>query len=366
MTVSNDRAMFWGVAGFTLGLVLLWVQAMTVGGLTGLLQVGEASTLRPFVEARLGAVPLAPGPGHDGQISFAIAADLDGSETAPLLDHAGYRYRRILHPWLASLGGLIDGTGIVWGLAVTSALGMGLAAASSAALAAAVGASRWSVLGVVANPAMWLATWLLTSDALAAGLGLAGLAAWLRRRPLLAVLLFAAAGLTKDQYLLLPLVIAAHELWHRRPRPAALLASSTPTVIWGLVVTALIGAGLTPRSNLTFPFLGIVGSVPVWSSVSGRDIAFTAIALAGVAVGSVVAIRRRGHLLSWVIAGLVVLALVSSTWVWDIGNNAARVFVLLWVLSPVAITMRYRGSVSFVNAPYRQHARLRLHGRTER
>jgi hypothetical protein len=343
---SNTRVGFWGLAGFAIGLVLLWVQAMTVGGLTGLLQVGESSKLRPFVEERLGDLPLAPGPGHDGQISFAIAADLDGSEAVPLLDHAGYRYRRVLHPWLASLGGLVDGTGIVWGLAVTSALGMGLAAASSASLSAAVGASRWSILGVVANPAMWLATWLLTSDALAAGLGLAGLAAWLRRRPLLAVLLFAAAGLTKDQYLLLPLVIAAHELWYRRPARAAFLASSAlPTVAWGLVVTALMGAGLTPRSNLTLPLMGIVGSVPVWSSVSGRDLVFTAIALAGVAVGAVAAVRRRGHPLGRVIAGFVMLALVSSTWVWDIGNNAARAFVLLWVLSPIALTMRDRARV---------------------
>jgi hypothetical protein len=31
--------------------------------------------------------------------------------------------------------------------------------------------------------------------------------------------------------------------------------------------------------------------------------------------------------------------------VWDIGNNAARAFVLLWVLSPIALTMRDRARV---------------------
>ena len=80
-----------------------------MGGIEGLLQVGETSDVRPLIESQLGEVPLAPGSGHDGQIYYAIGLDLDGDEVGPLLDHAAYRYRRILYPLVASGFGLFDG-----------------------------------------------------------------------------------------------------------------------------------------------------------------------------------------------------------------------------------------------------------------
>src|ERR671918_2290202 len=96
----TPRAAFWKWAalGAAIAGVMLLGQASAVGGLRGLLQVGETSHLRPIIEAELGQVPLGPGPGHDGQIFYGIGLDLDGDVVPALLDHGAYRYRRVLYP----------------------------------------------------------------------------------------------------------------------------------------------------------------------------------------------------------------------------------------------------------------------------
>ena len=62
----------WAALGALTAGVLVWAQSGAVGGIEGLLQVGETSQLRPLIESELGQIPLAPGPGHDGQIFYGI------------------------------------------------------------------------------------------------------------------------------------------------------------------------------------------------------------------------------------------------------------------------------------------------------
>jgi hypothetical protein len=193
------------VLGLVVGSLLLFVQVQAVGGWAGLLQVGEDAAVRTFIEERLGEIPLAPGIGHDGQTSFAIGSDLLGAEVPELLDHPGYRYRRILYPAAGSLFGLLEGQALLAGLVAVAIGGFALSTAAVSWIAAARTLPRWVILGVVANPGAWLGMWMLTVDALAMGMALAGIAAALGRRRLIAVALVTGAVLAKDQYLLIPL-----------------------------------------------------------------------------------------------------------------------------------------------------------------
>ncbi len=162
----------WLFAGMVASLWLQWAQASAVGGWSGLMATSAESRLRPVIEQELGTVTLLPS-GHDGQFSFVIAIDpFNRQGTAALFDDAPYRYRRILYPLLAGGAGLLPGKVTLVGLILLAVLGMGLATASTAALAGRLDISRWVVAAVLANPGVWLGVQLLTSDPLALGLAL--------------------------------------------------------------------------------------------------------------------------------------------------------------------------------------------------
>ncbi len=317
----------WAVASSVVAAMLIVSQAAAVGGPEGLLQVGESSSLRPLIEEQLGLVPLAPGAGHDGQIYYAIGLDLNGDQVGPLLDHAAYRYRRILFPLLASGFGLLEGHALLYGMIALTVAATGLAAGCVAATAVRTGLRPWIALTVILNPGVWLSVRLLASDTLALALMCLGLTLLAARRSG-AEIPFALSVLAKDVYLVTPAGLA---LSRDRRRWALLALPLVALLAWMTWLNVTMGQGFAARDNLALPFMGLVNASSNWPSLSGQDWFYLLFALVSVVAGIAFALIRRGWLMRPIL-GWSGLALISSNWVWDFGNNAARVFAPLMVL----------------------------------
>jgi hypothetical protein len=326
--VTSQRAFWkWALLGGLTATVLLVAQANAVGGLSGLLQLGEVSAVRPLIESELGDVPLAPNTGHDGQIYYAIGLDLPGEDVPEVLDHGAYRYRRALYPAVASLFGLLDGEGLLIGMVVVTVAATAAATGLAAAIASDRGQSDWFALAVLLNPGMWLSVRLLTADVMAMGLMLLGLFGFLRRRKGW-TLAFALSGLAKDVYLTTPAGLAVSR---DRRRWVGIVVSGAVLASWMTFLTLTMGEGFTGRGNLAWPLMGIIEASSVWGNFDSGDLLYLIFALASVAAGLVYSIVVKSWL-RWPILAWSVLGIVSSNWVWDLGNNAARAFAPIAVL----------------------------------
>lgn len=335
----------WFLVGVVVALALQWLQVRALGGdWTGLVNTGETSMLRPLIEAELGPVTTSERAGHDGQFSFLVAVDPLGLGPAPeLFDHGAYRYRRILLPVLGGGFGLLGGEAVLVGLIVWSAVGLGLATAGLADLGAGWGARSWAVAGVLANPGVWLSVQLLTPDVLALGLALGGVALWRRGIRWWGVAALALAALAKDQYLLVAAALAGWE-WVRAQRREAfiiLVGTVTPLTVWVIYLSATLGEGLTPRGNFSLPVVGILDAARGWADSGSGDLTFSLIAVGGLLLAGVVPFFARSTLLRWLTWPWVVLALVSSGWVWNLGNNSLRVFAPLLTFAVLGLATRF-------------------------
>ena len=340
----DRRVIGWFVAGLVMAAFLQVVQARALGGgADALLSVGAHSPLRPIIEAELGDVTLTDGVGHDGQTAFIVAVDPLGTGPGPAaLDHAGFRYRRILHPALAGGFGLFPAQAAVVGLAVIGALGFALAAAAVADLG--IQFRGWDRLALAAllAPGLWLSVRLSTVDSLAIGLMLVALACWNRGAATPAAVLMAASVLTKEQMLVTALALAAYSLWRRHIRDAAVIAGIpiAALTVWSGVVTLIVGDGFAARGNLAWPFLGIAQAASRWPLTPLSDRILIWLTLGSLVVGAAAAWIARSTALGWVVGTWVLLAIVGSTWVWDFGNNAARVYTATIPLAALAIGRR--------------------------
>jgi len=328
MSSLTVREAFW--RWFWIGLisaaVLLGFQALSVGGPAGLLQVGETSNLRPLIEDQLGEVPLAAGRGHDGQIFYAIGLDLSGQDLEGTIRDAGFRYRRILYPALASAGGLLDGWGLLYGMIGVALLSSALACGFVAAMATRSGTTNWFGLVVVLNPGIWLSVRLLTADLPAVAM-IVGALFFVRSRQWTGAGLAALGVMTKEVHLATFLGPGFSRDRRNRMLLVAPLVALTTVVVW---VSLTLGDGLAGGDNLSFPLVGIVDAVPNWESFGSRQWFYLVFALGSVGVGLVFTILHRGSM-RWSLLAWSLLGLSMSSWVWNASNNAAR------ALAPIAI-----------------------------
>jgi hypothetical protein len=332
MSAEHRVFLKWGIIGVLVAAFLLLTQSMAVGGFTGLLDVGELSALRPLIERELGELSLAPGYGHDGQIYYAIALDLRGEFVPDLLDHAGFRYRRILMPLLASGFGLLGGWPLLYGMILVTVLSTGLATGAAALIAHRGRLTQLAALAVLLNPGVWLSIRLLTADILALGLMLGALAMLTSRRRLSAAT-FALATLAKDTFLMTPAGLA---VTRDRRKWLPLILSVVALVAVMAWTTVTVGDGFAARGNLTWPLVGIAQASSNWSNLGVGDIIFLIFALVSVFAGLIIGVRHRTWL-RWPILTWSVLGLISSSWVWDFGNNAARAFAPIAVLVALSL-----------------------------
>jgi hypothetical protein len=244
---------------------------------------------------------------YDGAYFYAIARDpLATGHAHHLLTEAPYYWG---HPaygwlaWLASGGG--QPAAVPDALLAVGLLSILVAGAAASLLARGVGWSPWGGLVVALNPGLVFAVYSDTSESLGAALLLLALAAYVRGRRGWAVGLFAALCFVKEPLVLVPLAIAAWELWRTR-RPPFVAAAVVPAALWWLYLRIHLGAfpfGLGGE-RLTAPFLGwkrglVAAALQSWNrGVDTAQLGQAAVALIivfglAILVAAVVALRLR-------------------------------------------------------------------------
>jgi hypothetical protein len=180
---------------------------------------------------------------YDGAYFYAIARDpLATGEAHRLLNEAPYYWG---HPaygwlaWLASAGG--RPRSVPDALLAVALLSIAVAGAAGSLLARAIGWSPWGGLVVAVNPGLVFAVNSDTSEALGAALLLLALTAYVRGRRGWAIGLFAALCFVKEPLVLVPLAIAAWELWRTRRVPLV-GAAVVPAALWWIYVRIHLGA----------------------------------------------------------------------------------------------------------------------------
>lgn len=324
----------WGFIGLVVASLIVVGQAASSGGLAGLLQVGEDSELRPLIEEQLGSdIPLSPFAGHDGQIYFAIGADLSGDEVPPHLLHPSYRYRRILFSAVSSGFGLLDGRAALAGMVATLVLSTALASGGVAAIARSFGRSDWFALSVVLNPGVWLSVRLATADVVAIALMVAGLLGIVVRRKA-GIAAFSLSVLTKEAFLLTPAGLSVSKdprRWLITAVPAAVLG------LWTIWVGLTIDGGVSGETgNLTLPFVGMAEAAWYWPYLDTENVVYLGFAFASVAAALVMGATHRSWL-RWSLLAWGVLGACTSMWVWRVGNNAARSVAPILILVVLAL-----------------------------
>lgn len=198
-----------------------------------------------------GEIP-ATGTGYDGQQVYALARAFPHLDQASAnLDAPRYRALRILHPALASIAPA--GAPLVLALLV-----VGIAGATLAVWAVADVACRCALppaLGVVAALALTPSLLITTSEPLAYGLGLAGLALAARDRWRLAAVVLAAAALGRESALVFCVAAGGGLLARRRARSAAVVAlvPMATLVTWYVALGRILGARAGSLPSRTDP-----------------------------------------------------------------------------------------------------------------
>jgi hypothetical protein len=287
--------------------------------------------------------------GYDGQFYWAIA--LDPVATGSIhrdIDNPSYRYGHPLYGWLGWLFSAGQGTA-----AAAALLAVGLASLTAAAAAAAWlgrrrGSAGWEGLFVTANVGLVYAATHDLAEPLCAALLLGGLGAYCSGRRKSALLCFALLPLAKEPLVLVPVAVAAWELWRNRasirtvlPLAGALL----PSVCWWVYARIHLGAWFTSGgSALGAPFSGwkralldagvrAYSAIPSQNQTGEETLAVLVVLLALLAVAGLFALRLRGPVeLIFVALGAIVLCLAPSGT--TILRDAVRNTALLVVLVP--------------------------------
>jgi hypothetical protein len=318
---------------------LVFLQTRETGDpLLALITPGKSGPAWPLVREdfpeSIDAVP--DGPGHDGQMFYAIARHpLPLAAAVPYLDRPCYRLQRPLMPWLAHLlhpsGG---GRALIRALVGVNVAGLLVGALATAGLLTRLGgrpelAAAFPMLGGA------LATLRLgTADGVATACVVAALYAFVARRPTSAIGCAVLAVLAKESMLG---VLAGALLWSRS-RDGALLFVVPAAVAagWRLWVRHAVGCSIETNFELAAPFTGLLDSARVWAS--GQQL-MAAVWVAPTILLALLALRRRGlrHPCGWPILLQLASICVLSIHVLGLDFNGPRATLPLAVLTLVAL-----------------------------
>jgi hypothetical protein len=187
---------------------------------------------------------------YDGQEIYVIARDMPDARQASRDGIAEFRMRRILQPLLAWPAPA--GNATIFVLALTNVVGLGLAAGALADLAARHG--RDPRVGYAACVALVFPLAITTTEPLAFGLGLLGLALVDRGRWVPAVAALGLAGLSRETALVMA-VAAGLEVARIRSWRLGLVVVGLPVLAflgWALRLRQLVPSGRQPSVLLGF------------------------------------------------------------------------------------------------------------------
>jgi hypothetical protein len=244
-----------------------------------------------------------------------------------------YRAQRPVYVYVTWLFALGNPDRVPEAMVVLTALGAGLLTGALALLF-----ERRNILPVLALPVLfvpgiWASFPFLMPGALAAGLVLAGLAAWETppgeedggRFRALAGVLFAVAILTRETMIFIPAGLALGQFLRTRRLPSLWLALGPAAyAAWWLIVRLITGFPLFDStqtgSRTSAPGVGLIDAVSTWA-ILGRDSLF---ALVTVVLFIAALVRcRRDPLFYAGVVGLATAALMSEE-VWGSWVNWSR------------------------------------------
>jgi hypothetical protein len=244
---------------------------------------------------------------YDGAYFYAVARDpLATGQAHTLVPEAPYYWGHPAYGWLAWLasGGGRPGA-VPDALLAVGLFSIFVAGGAASLLAQAIGWSPWGGLVVALNPGLVFAVYSDTSEPLGAAVLLLALTAYACGRRGWAIGLLAVMCLDKEPLVLVPLAIAAWELWRTR-RVSFVAVSVVPAALWWLYLRIHLGA--LPfgygGERLTAPFLGWAralraAAVQSWSrSSNAAQLGEAAVALivvvgAAILVATIYALRLR-------------------------------------------------------------------------
>ncbi|MGA7272874.1 MAG: hypothetical protein WB239_17515 [Acidimicrobiia bacterium] len=337
----RKRTTVWFIAGLCAAGLLQFTQALTLGGdPTALLAIGSADPVSQVVAEELGGAIIQQGYGHDGQVYYAMALDPWGEKLGDLIAEPGYRYRRLLYPATAGLLGHLDGRTLLWSMIVLNAISLGVATAAVSIIADRRSLPWWSPFVILANPGAWLGVELLTPDVMALAFALMAVAAYLSRRILLASMFLAAAILTKEPYATFAIGLVLFTLFIERKRHRAVrigVVSMTPALAWWSIVRLRLPGSTFQGGNVDLPGRGLVEAASTWLATPTRDQVFTVMSLCFVIGGIWIVVHHRRLIWSWLLFPSLCVAMLSSHFIWDFGNNSVRVLAPLIAVVAIAV-----------------------------
>lgn len=323
---------------------------------------GWSVTVLPRVDANgpMGQAAKAVDPGfrlvspgaYDGQFYWGIAVDpIATGSVHSSFDNQQYRYGHPLFGWLGWLASAGQARLAAWALVVVGLVALFAAAAAAAALGLARGHSGWEGLFVALNPGLLYAAAHDLGEPLSAALLLLALLGYVGGRRLTMLACLALLPLSKEMFVLVPLVFAGWELFHRR-RPSAdvgwTIATIMPAVAWWSYERAALGAWFPARAHaLGIPFGGWARSLidagknsfdPVASlNQLGEVTIVILVALLGLlALAALRSLLVRGPVELVYLALAVVVALLRPVGT-ELPRDALRNVALLVILVPFVI-----------------------------
>ena len=249
---------------------------------------------------------------------------------------AAYRAERPLFGWLGWLASAGQPAAVPIALMALTVLGAAVLAAATGAVARSLGRRADLAFVVVMVPGSLILLAWTGPEAMAAGLGLAGVVVWPRSRPL-AVAAFTAAAFGRESLLLFPAAVAVWELrprnLHRRPATQVATLAVAP-VTWAMWVVAVrLRLGEWPSSagsaRLAAPFVGLVHGAARWGPAELLALGV------GAVLAAVAAVRLTGV---WrvVLGAHLLFATVLGTEVWAVWQGFTRVLIPVYALGVAA------------------------------
>ena len=188
------------------------------------------------------------------------------------------------------------------------------------------------------NVGLWLSIELVTADTLTLGLALLAVYLSLRHRPAWAAVAMTLAVLAKETSILFAagLVIWLYIDGQRGAvlRMAVLLIGAIAT--WMLYLESVLGGAFKSNSNLGRPFVGMIQSMGMWS---GTAQLYGWMAVVSLVMALIGVWWARSRLLTAITVPWVLVAVASSTVVWEDGNNALRVLSPSWTLGVLGLAI---------------------------
>jgi hypothetical protein len=215
-----------------------------------LLFPGARSFGTPTLVDDFGAAAVPDRFSYDGQEIYFIARNMPNVQQTSRDGIAEFRLRRILQPLLAWPAPA--GNATIFVLVLTNLVGLGLAAGALADLAARHG--RDPRVGYAACIALVFPLAITTTEPLAFGLGLLGLALVDRRRLVAAVAALGLAGLSRETALVMA-VAAGLEVARIRSWRLGALVAAVPVLVfagWAVRLRQLVPSGPQPSELLGF------------------------------------------------------------------------------------------------------------------